>query len=228
MTVDDHSFLENLANLVVNSLSQIILQFPMVVLELVVVFFTFYFVLRDKEILLDYIKSLLPYSKEVEKKIFEQTKSITVSVLYGQVLVGSLQGVIISISLFLFNVPNALFLSLVAIIAAIIPVIGQLIVWIPVVILLLVSGNNFSAFGVTIFGVVASTIDNLIRPMIVARKTQLHLAVILVGMTGGLFFFGILGLILGPLILAYLLIILEHYRNKKNPGILISEEPKTS
>ena len=191
-----------------------------------VVFVTFFFVLRDKEKLIDYIKSLLPYSKEVENKIFHYTKGITFSVLYGQVVVGILQGVLVGIAFFVFGVSNALLLTLLATLAGIFPIIGTAIVWIPVVIFLFLAGDSFSATGVIIVGLISSNIDNILRPMIVSKRVNISSAVIMIGMIGGFFLFGILGFILGPLILAYLLIILEIYRDKKSPGIFINEEVK--
>ena len=112
-------------------------------------------------------------------------------------------------------------LTLFACLAGIFPIIGPLIVWIPVLIYLLIAGSNFSAIGILIFGVMSATVDNFLRPIFVSRRTMLHPALIFIGMIGGLLLFGFLGFILGPLILAYLLIILEVYRGKKLPGIFI-------
>ena len=98
-------------------------------------------------------------------------------------------------------------------------IIGTTIIWAPIVIYLLLTGDTFSAMGITIFGLVSSLIDNFLRPIIVSRRTKINSALVLVGMIGGLFFFGVLGFILGPLILAYLLIILEIYRKKRVPGL---------
>jgi predicted PurR-regulated permease PerM len=218
------SFLSNTASSLVDSLSNLILNFPTLFLQLLVVFFIFFFVLRDKEKIVDYIKSMLPFSKEVEKKLFDYTKGITASVLYGQVVVGMLQGLIVGIGFFIFRVPSALFLTLLAIFAGIFPIIGTTIVWLPVAIYLIIAGNTFSAIGIIVFGLISSVGDNLIRPMIVSRKTRIHSSVILIGMIGGLFLFGVLGFILGPLILAYLLVVLEIYRNKKTPGLFIEDK----
>ena len=195
-------------------------------LQLLVVFFTFFFVLRDKDKLLDYIQSLLPFSKDVEKKLFTQTKGITMSVLYGQVVIGILQGLIAGIGFFIFGVQSALLLTLLAAVAGIFPVIGTAIVWVPVSIYLMTTGNNVSAVGVFVFGIIASTIDNILRPMFVAKRTTLPVSISLISMIGGFFLFGILGFILGPLIVAYLLIILEIYRNKKVPGLLQRQPDK--
>ncbi len=208
---------------VTDGLTQIIFNFPIILLNIFVVFFTFFFVLRDKDQLVEYFKSLSPFSKETENKFFEYTKGITISVIYGQVLVGVIQGLIAGLGFFIFGVPNALYLTFVAVIIGILPIIGPVVVWVPVALYLFIDGNNTAAIGVTIFGTIASSIDNLLRPWIVSRRTRVNSFVILIGMVGGFFLFGLLGFIIGPLILAYLLIILELYRKKETPGIFIQE-----
>ena len=208
------SFTTKMTNSVMNSISALILNSPIILLQLLVVFFTFFFVMRDKERFVAYIKSLLPFSKEIETKFFKSSRDITMSVIYGQFIIGIIQGIIAGIGFFIFGVPNALFLTLIACIAGIFPIIGTTIIWIPVAIYLLVAGNGFDATGVLIFGTLSSTVDNFLRPLIVSKRTKLEPSVIIIGMIGGVFFFGILGLILGPLVLAYLLILLELYRKE--------------
>lgn len=207
-------------NYLANSISKVIFNFPTLALQSIVVFFTFFFVLRDKEKIVDYIQSLMPFSKDVEKKLFESSRDITSAVIYGQVVIGIIQGIIAGIGFFIFGVPNALLLTLLASLAGIFPIIGTGILWFPVLIYLLIAGNTVQALGVGTFGVFSSTIDNIIRPIFVSQRTNLHPLMIIIGMIGGLFLFGILGFILGPLILAYVFIILEIYRNKKGPSIL--------
>ena len=217
------SFVTNMTNFLVNSVSQLILNFPALFLQLLIVFFTLFAVVKDKEKLISYVKSLSPFSKDVEKKLFESSKGITTSLIYGQVIIGIMQGIITGIGFFIFRVPNALVLTLAASLAGIFPVIGPALIWIPVAIFLFIGGNIFQALGVIAFGIVASFADNLIRPIIVSKKTNLPPSLILVGIIGGLFLFGILGMILGPLIIAYFLIVLDIYRNKQTPEILIRE-----
>lgn len=220
------SFATKATNSLINLFSQIILNFPNLFLQFMVAFFTFFFVLKDKEKLISYLQSLSPFSKEVEKKLFKSSSEITSSVLYGQILIGMLQGFFAGLGFFIFGVPNALLLTLFATIAGIIPIVGPAVIWVPVAIYLLVSGNTFSSLGLVVFGLFSSTIDNFLRPMFVSRRTTMHPALILIGMIGGFLLFGILGFILGPLIIAYLLIVLEIYRNKRVPGILLKQETK--
>ncbi len=215
------SFITKITNSLMNSLSELILNFPTILLQTCVVFFVFFYALKDKEKIILYIKSLLPFSKETEKKLFESTRDITFSVLYGQVILGIVQGIILGIGFFLFGVPDAFLLSLLAILVGVLPVLGPTLVGIPVAIFLVIGGNSISAVGILIFTLISSISDNLFRPFLVSRKAKLHTALVLIGMIGGFLFFGVLGFILGPLILAYLIIIVEVYRNKSLPKILI-------
>ena len=223
-----YSFTTNSANYITNFFGKLILDIPELALQFLVVAFTFFYVLRDKDELLIYIKSLLPFSKEIENKIFEYSNGITSSVLYGQILVGILQGISVGLGLYLFNVPNALFLTLVAVVFGILPIIGTTIVWLPAAIYVLITQGSLSAIGVSIFGLISNFLGDFLRPVIVAKRTQINAGLMFIGMMGGIFFFGMLGTVLGPLIIGYLLIVLEIYRNKRMPGILIqpTEQPK--
>jgi len=215
-----YSFTNKVTNSTVNLFSKLLLNLPNLFLHFLIVFFTLFFTLKDKEKIILYIQSILPFSKDVEKKLFESSKGITISVIYGQVIVGIIQGIIAGAGFLIFGAPNALFLTFLALVAGIFPVIGTAIVWLPVGIYFFIAGNTFQAWGIITFGIISSTIDNLIRPAIVSKRTMMHPALILIGMVGGLLLFGILGFILGPLILAYLFIILEIYRDKRIPGVL--------
>ena len=214
-----YSFVTNITNSVMNTFSKLILNFAKIFLHLLVALFTFFFTLRDGDKFLSYIQSILPFNKDVEKKLFKSSKDITYSVLYGQVVLGVVQGIFVGIGFFIFGVPNALFLTLLACLAGIFPIIGTTIIWLPVAIVMLIGGGVGPFFGILVFGIISMIIENFLKPIFVSKRTNLNSAIILLGMVGGILFFGILGIILGPLILAYLLIVLEIYRDKRIPGV---------
>jgi predicted PurR-regulated permease PerM len=217
-----NKFITNSANSFVNSFSSLIFNLPNFILQLIIVFSTFFFVLRDMAGFEKYVRSLLPFSKSIEDRLFKSSKDITFSVIYGQIIVGAIQGIIVGVGFFIFGVPNFLFLTILAILVGIFPIVGTTLIWLPVMIFLFIAGNDFHAVGVAAFGIVAAFIDNIVRPILVSKRARMHPLLILVGMIGGLFFFGILGFILGPLIIAYALIILEIYRGKELKGIFIN------
>ena len=131
------SFVSKTANSLMNYLSNVILNFATYYFKIIVILFTFFFFLRDREEIVNYIQSLLPFSKEVEKRLFKSSKDLTISILYGQVLLGIIEGIIAGIGFFIFGVPNALLLTILAAIAGIFPIIGTAIVWVPVAIYLI-------------------------------------------------------------------------------------------
>ena len=208
------SFTIKTANSITNSFTNVLLNLPAISLHILVVLFTFFFALRDRDKLADYIKSLLPFPKDIENKLFRYSSEITKSVIYGIVLIGILQGFVAGAGFFIFSVPNALFLTLLAVVAGVLPVIGTAIIWVPVFIFMLIAGNNPGAWGVFAFGMASSWIDNILRPLFISKMTKIHSGIVLISMIGGAFFFGVLGFVIGPLVVAYLLIILELYRKK--------------
>lgn len=221
-----HSFVTKIINSFTNSLANLILNFPTIFLQVLVVIFTFFFLLRDKDLFVAYLRSVMPFSKEVENQMFKSSRDITYSVMYGQVVIGLIQGLIVGIGLLVLGIPNALFLTVLACLAGIFPIIGTTIVWLPVAIYVFVAGDTFSAAGLTIFGLMSNVVDNFLRPVIVSKRARMHPALVLISMIGGLFLFGILGFILGPLILAYFFIIIDIYRNKRAPGVFTSQDYK--
>ena len=96
------------------------------------------------------------------------------------------------------------------------------------VIFLFATGNSGAGIGLLIYGIIiVSTIDNIIRFLIVSKRTKLNSVIVLLGMIGGLFTFGFLGLIIGPLSLAYVLLIAELYvKNSLKDGLIFEKENK--
>jgi len=225
ITIAINSFISKIASSFLNNFTEILLNSPVILLHLVLILFVLFFGLRDGDKLVSYIQSLSPLSKESEKKVFQQFKDITHSVIFGQIIVGIIQGIVTGIALFIFRVPNALILTLLATFVGILPIIGPWLVWMPVDIYLFLSGRTGAGIGLLIYGLIVITwVDTVIRPIIVSKKTKINSAIVLVSMLGGLFVFGILGLILGPLIISYLLLLLESYRGKKTESIIIQKE----
>jgi len=201
----------------ISKFSGFVLNIPIIMLQVFVVIFVFFFGLRDGKKGVAYVRSLSPFKKEIAEKFFIQFKDITNSVLLGQIVIGILQGITAGIGYFIFGVPYALFFTLLTMLVGIIPLIGPWLVWVPIDIYLFLSGRVGVGFGLLIYGlIVISWLDTIIRPLIVSRRTEINSAIVIVGMIGGLFVFGVLGLIIGPLILGYVLLVIELYRERKS------------
>ena len=211
-----NTFMSNSISSIFSKFSQILLDLPNLLLKLTVTLFVFFFAMRDSNKLKEYARGISPFSSELEKRLSTQFKEITNSVIYGHIIVGILQGILTGIGLLIFGVPNVLLLTAIAVLASVLPIIGAWLVWIPAGIYLLTSGHTGAGIGLMIYGAVfISWVDNVIRPYIVSRRTNLSSGIVLIGMIGGLMVFGVLGLVLGPLILAYVIVILDAYKDKK-------------
>jgi len=193
-----------------------LINLPSFLLQFVVFLFTFYFAVRDGNELRDYISTLSPFSDSTEKKFLKEFRGITNAIVFGQVLIGVVQGLAVGVGLFFLGIPNVLILTFITMIVSMIPVLGSWIIWLPVGLFLLLTGQTFNGIFLLLYGALfVSTIDNLIRPYLLSKQSNLPVALSIIGTIGGLYFFGIAGLVLGPLILAYILIIIEFYQKGK-------------
>lgn len=207
-----------------NFLISIFLDIPNLLVHIFLVGFVLFYALRDSDRLLGFVSGLSPFNKEKEKGLVVQFKGITDSIVYGLFIVGLVQGILAGIGLLIFGVDNALVLTILATIFSIIPILGPYIVWVPVTIFLFASGNVGLAAGYFFYNLlIVSTLDNILRSWLVSRKTSISPAIVMIGMFGGLFVFGIMGILLGPLILVYFLTFLKSYK-EGNLYSLFSEE----
>ncbi len=201
---------------VLNQASNIITAIPNLILQFAVMFFTFYFATRDGDKIVRYLESISPLSGKTHQKFIYEFKHITDAIVYGQGLIGVVQGLAVGLILFLLGVSNYLILTLIATLFSIIPILGAGMVWFPVAIFMLFTGSPIKGIILLIYGFFfVSIIDNVLRPYFLSKGSALPISVALIGTIGGLYAFGVIGLIFGPLVLAYAIILLDFYRKGK-------------
>ncbi len=203
-------------NSFMTQVGKVITNAPELFLQIFVSFFVAFYFLRDGESIIKSIREILPFDEEVKDRLFKRSDDITKATVYGQVIVGLIQGATAGIGFYIFGAPSPLFFSILAILFAVIPFVGPAIVWVPVSILMMVSGQIMPGLYLLAFGIlVVSWIDNVVRPSIVGKKARINPIIALVGMLGGLVLLGPIGLVIGPLILEYLLIFIQLYKKGK-------------
>jgi predicted PurR-regulated permease PerM len=207
------------------SLSQsLILGSVEIVFGIIIVIFTFYFALKEVDNLKEYLGSILPISKEHKKKFYEKMGQVTDSVLYSHIVVGILQGIIAGIGYFMFGLPNPLLLTVLTMVAGVLPVIGPWFVWVPIDIFLFLNGDNTRGMQLLLFGLfVINWVDTLLRPMIMSKRADMNSAIALIGSVGGIYAFGFIGFVLGPLILAMFILLIEIYKDNAKESIVLQE-----
>jgi predicted PurR-regulated permease PerM len=184
-------------------------------LNLVIAFFALYYMLRSGANLWGIIRGYIPFSSNTADALRDRFFNVTQATLLGTVLVATIQGGLVGVGFWMVSLPHPLFWGTVTAFASILPVLGSALVWLPAMLVLLVQARYGSAITMAVIGgVVASNIDNLIRPLVYRRVSNIHQMITLVGAFAGVKYFGLLGLLLGPLAIAYLFELLRFYREE--------------
>ncbi|WP_254863787.1 AI-2E family transporter [Halovivax gelatinilyticus] len=170
---------------------------------LMILAFLLYYFLVDGREFVGWIRQVTPLRKPVQKELEGEISNVTWAVIHSHLLVAIVEGVLGGIGLYLVGVSNVAFWTVVMIVVSIMPVIGVWLVWAPAVGYLLLTGDVVGGLLLLAYGVaVLSVVDNYLRAIFVDRGSGLHPAVVLVGVIGGIYLLGILGLFLGPVLLA--------------------------
>lgn len=174
----------------------------------------YYFLLHGSKVYHSFV-DLIPTSNQQKKRIVDSGLSTARATIKGTLLIGIMQGVLCGIGFAVAGVDDALFWGAVMAVLSVIPGIGTSTVFTPFSIYLILTGNIISGLGLMFWcGVIVGNLDNLIRPSIVGRDTELPDILIMVSTLGGLSMFGPAGFILGPVAAALFLAILEIYKEQ--------------
>ncbi|HAO64692.1 TPA: hypothetical protein DCQ44_01790 [Candidatus Taylorbacteria bacterium] len=219
-TFDLRGFLQQIVAWIGGNAGNIISSTGQALLGLFLVFITLFFFLKDGRKFLDYMVKLSPLDDAYDVKIFHRIGSMISSVVRGVLLIAIIQAVLVGIGFMIFGVPNAALWGTVTVIASLLPFVGTALVVVPGIAFLLLSGNLIGAIGLAVWGILlVGLIDNLLMPVLYGRSTQVHPLIILFAVLGGIYTFGPLGFLVGPMMISFLIAILEIYREYMIPKI---------
>ena len=181
-------------------------------LNLFVMLYAMFFFFRDGHKILERIFYYLPLSDEDESRMLTQFASITRATVKGTLVIGVIQGGLGGIAFWVAGIEGAALWGTIMTILSIVPGIGAPLVWVPFVIFLYVNGQYLTATLLLVWcGAVVTTIDNFLRPVLVGRDSEMPDLLILIGTLGGLFLFGPIGFIVGPIICGLFLTVWDIY-----------------
>jgi predicted PurR-regulated permease PerM len=182
------------------------------VVNIFVMFFTMFYFFRDGEHLVKRLKYLVPIRRDYEDMIIARFLLISRATVTGTLILGLVEGTLGGITLLVFGVKAWLLWGFVMIILATMPFIGTWIVLVPAGIIQMFMGNTWQGLIMILMGlIVIANIDNLLRPQLVGRGAKLHDLVIFFSSLGGIILFGVMGFIVGPVIAALFITVLDIY-----------------
>ncbi len=202
-----------LTELTVNQTSQLITNFSVFVLYLGVMIMAMFFLFRDGDRLLHQVKNAIPLTVDQTEKLFTMVRQVVWAALYGGVLIAIVQGTLGGLVFFILGLGAPVLWGVVMGFLSFIPVLGPGFVYVPAAVILFVQGSIIKGILMLGFGFgVVSTVDNVLRPFVVSGRTKMHTMVLFIAILGGLNLFGLLGLVMGPVIAAIFISFFNFYQ----------------
>jgi predicted PurR-regulated permease PerM len=184
-------------------------------LNLTVAFFGLYYLLLRPEQTWEMTRPYIPFSKGNTEKLRQRFRDVTASTLIGTLFIAVIQGALIALAFWVLGLSSAVFWGFVTAVFAILPLVGSGLIWGPGAISLLLDGRTGAAVTLAVWGIaVVGMVDNMIRPMVYRRWASIHPLVTLVGAIAGVRYFGVLGILIGPLSLSYFFELIRMYREE--------------
>ena len=185
-----------------------------VLFNFIIMTFTTFFILKDGTSFLEKLRDYLPFSEVHKDRLATQTRDIIVSTIYGGVAVAIIQGIIGGTAFYFLGISSPVLLGIAISIASFVPLLGAFAVWGPVALYLFLTGTILQGVILAIIGTFGiSMIDNVLKPIIIGSRTKVPVLAIFFSVLGGIKFFGLIGLIMGPLVLALFISVVKIFRN---------------
>ncbi len=172
----------------------------------------FYFLLVDGRRLIRVLGRISPLQAAQTEELLREFANVSSATLVGAALTALVQAVLATLGFVLAGVPHAVFLGIATLIASFVPVIGTAIIWVPATVLLALTGHLTAAIFVGAWcGVLLTLADNVVKPLAMRGKVEMHTGLVFLALLGGITMFGLLGIIAGPLVIAFLLALVRMY-----------------
>lgn len=195
------------------------------VLWLFVMFFTLFYLFIDGRSLVKKIMRLSPMRDDQEQLLIRTFDSITRATLKSVFVLGLLQGILGGIIFWITGVPSPMVWGVIMVFFSMIPMLGSGFVWAPIGLLMIFFGYAWEGIVILAFGgLIISNIDNILRPKLIGRDTEIHPLLVFFASLGGIFAFGIIGFLAGPIVMAFFLAMLSMYEREFSKEVSSSEQ----
>jgi predicted PurR-regulated permease PerM len=189
-----------------------------VVVQMLLVVFTMFYLFRDGAALRRALDEMLPLEHSQTGDVLARTREVIGATVQGVIVIAMIQGVLGAFIFWALGLPSPLLWGVVMFLLSMIPMAGAFLVWAPAAAFLAVAGFWTKALVLVAWGVlVVGAIDNVLSPKLVGQRTRLHELLIFFSVLGGLELFGVLGLVLGPVVVAITLALIEMLRQANRP-----------
>jgi predicted PurR-regulated permease PerM len=188
-------------------------------LNLLFSFFGLYYLLLDPNGAWKAVEPYIPFSQANVEILQDRFRSVTAATVVGSGLTAAILGILVGLGFLITGLNDPVFWGVVTAVFAILPVVGAGLVWIPAVVVLALNRHYGGAIFLALLGIIVlPNVENLVRPFVFRRYSQIHPMITLVGAVAGVSYFGLLGLLIGPLALSYFFELIRMYREEYLPA----------
>lgn len=174
-----------------------------------VMLFLLFFLLRDGHLILGRAVRLVPMEPQRRTELLKLVGDTTRAVVFGTGLTAFIQGALVAIGFVFAGLPSAVVFGVLAAFLGLLPIGGAALVWVPAVIYLAATSQWGWASFMLIWGLGVSVSDNLLRPLLISTRAPVSILAIFIGIIGGISAFGVIGVIIGPVFLTFILVLLR-------------------
>jgi predicted PurR-regulated permease PerM len=185
------------------------------VLSFTVMLFILFFIIRDGRDIARLGSTLVPLPAERREALAGRLATVTRAVVRGTVLTSMIQGLLLGIGFAIVGMPAPVVFGVLAAVLSVVPFGGTALVWVPALATLLIQGRYGQAGGILAVGLIVSSVDNFIKPLLISGRSPLPTLAVFIGVLGGLAAFGLIGLFVGPVVIALVLALTEFAREKR-------------
>lgn len=196
------------------------------IVQMVLVVFTLFYLFRDGDRIRNAAYDILPIERGQARDIAQRTRDVIGATVNGVLVIAAIQGTLGTIIFAILGLPSPLLWGVVMFFLSMIPMAGAFLVWVPAALYFVLTAHYVKAVILAAWGIlVISSIDNFLSPRLVGQRASLHELLIFFSVLGGLEVFGVLGLILGPVVVAITLALIEMVRHAHRPAAVALGEP---
>jgi predicted PurR-regulated permease PerM len=196
-------------------LGAVIRNIVLFLFELFVMLFALFYFLRDGDSMLERFRLFLPFEETMRERMLAEARELIFASVTTSLVIAAVQGIICGGAFAIVGLGSPIFWGVVMGFLSLLPVVGAWPVWIPAVIWLFSTGHAARAIIlIAICGALGATIDNILRPVLLGGRASLNGLLVFISVLGGIAVFGVLGVVLGPIVVATAVGILDVYSGK--------------
>jgi predicted PurR-regulated permease PerM len=187
-----------------------------VTIDMLITILASFYLFRDGSAVMKLVRDVLPLEPDYRERLFAITENVLFASVLSSFAVAAVQGALGGVTFWIVGIPAPVMWGLLMMLAAFIPIVGAALVWGPAALYFVLSGDYVRA-GILVFvGIfVVGTVDNVLRPILISGRVELNGLLVLISVVGGIGAFGLLGIVLGPVLIAVAAAVLEAERERR-------------